>query len=453
MEATLDYVYRYPQLSVVSAQGEQRVGLATWSPAQPAPFLFRGRLLKPRRTADLLLALMRVVDARFYLPPATIAKIRRLADPVVTCAEERIRFEAFSQCCGAYCRVDLLPEAIDGALLAAGTTNVDFNPPMRTALAALHDSAPASLSVGADEVSLETSDRTITERKVALPVRWIKGFVEVQAHQARMEPRFEINGPEAARLLASLPRANSRTPTLWIVRSGSGIRVSTLASAGGIPVGGLERLHVLDPIVRHVTRLRIYTAPEAEASGWEFDFGWAKLFLVLSPAASRGFSGEGQTLERLAVDVDEATVLNVRSHLDWTPKLYIDDIASASGRSLPEVRASLARLAALGLVGYDLSAAAYFRRELPFDIDRIDELQPRLAGARELIANNMVRIVTLESAQTEAWVQGDGCEYRVTLRSDGHRCSCPWYAKHQGDRGPCKHVLAVELLTGGRDDA
>ncbi|MDR3107935.1 MAG: SWIM zinc finger family protein [Bifidobacteriaceae bacterium] len=25
------------------------------------------------------------------------------------------------------------------------------------------------------------------------------------------------------------------------------------------------------------------------------------------------------------------------------------------------------------------------------------------------------------------------------------RCTCPWYLKHQADRGPCKHVLAVQL--------
>ena len=30
----------------------------------------------------------------------------------------------------------------------------------------------------------------------------------------------------------------------------------------------------------------------------------------------------------------------------------------------------------------------------------------------------------------------------------GWRCSCPWYGKHQDSRGPCKHVLAVEMVAG-----
>ncbi len=29
---------------------------------------------------------------------------------------------------------------------------------------------------------------------------------------------------------------------------------------------------------------------------------------------------------------------------------------------------------------------------------------------------------------------------------DGWTCTCPWYGKHHGDRGPCKHVLAVQLV-------
>ena len=43
-----------------------------------------------------------------------------------------------------------------------------------------------------------------------------------------------------------------------------------------------------------------------------------------------------------------------------------------------------------------------------------------------------------------------------TVRSEDHRhfvvreplsCTCLWWAKHSGSRGPCKHVLATRLLT------
>lgn len=34
------------------------------------------------------------------------------------------------------------------------------------------------------------------------------------------------------------------------------------------------------------------------------------------------------------------------------------------------------------------------------------------------------------------------------LRLGHDRCTCPWFAKHQGSRGPCKHVLAARLVSG-----
>ena len=41
--------------------------------------------------------------------------------------------------------------------------------------------------------------------------------------------------------------------------------------------------------------------------------------------------------------------------------------------------------------------------------------------------------------------------YTVTLPADpyaveGYLCSCPWWLKYRGTRGPCKHALAVSIL-------
>ena len=38
---------------------------------------------------------------------------------------------------------------------------------------------------------------------------------------------------------------------------------------------------------------------------------------------------------------------------------------------------------------------------------------------------------------------GDHGEYVV--RTDPPGCSCPWWLRYDGGRGPCKHVLAVQL--------
>jgi hypothetical protein len=64
-----------------------------------------------------------------------LARILRAADPVVTAADGRLPFEAFSQCCGVYAGADLLPDMLSAETCGKGTTNVDFNAPMPAVLA------------------------------------------------------------------------------------------------------------------------------------------------------------------------------------------------------------------------------------------------------------------------------------------------------------------------------
>jgi len=42
-------------------------------------------------------------------------------------------------------------------------------------------------------------------------------------------------------------------------------------------------------------------------------------------------------------------------------------------------------------------------------------------------------------------VVGDSPGHRVTFGSPDDTCTCPWWGKHRGTRGPCKHVLAARL--------
>lgn len=451
----LEYVYTYPFPSTVTSHvGESRVLLAT-SPAPRAPSLFfRGRLRQPRRTADLLLALVRVVQARFHVPAAMLARIIALADPVVTCAEDCLRFEGFSGCCSAYARVDLLPEAVEGALLASGTTNVDFNPGMRAALARLGDEERVGLTVGAGEVELEAAGGSVVERKVPLPVRWLKGFVEAQAYQARMAPRLEVSGAEALRFLRGLPRQGTQGRPAWVVPSGKGLRLSQVEGRGlCIRVAGLERLRVLEEVARHARSLRVWSE-EGGASGWELAGPDARFFLVLSPEVWRGFSGEGQLLADLALEAGEPAVEVVRARLGAPGLLPPELLARRCGLSQASVRAALARLAGRGLVGFDLHAGTYFHRELPFDLSLVEALQPRLVAARRLVAAGGVRVEQRGPAGGEAWVRGTDVEHRVQLDAEGGaRCTCPWYARHHGERGPCKHVLAVQIALESADDA
>ena len=448
----INHQYRYHRSSELAAEADgSHLRLATCGGIDEAPQFFRGKLLHPRRTADLLRGLVAIVQSRFYVPPAMRARILALADPVVTSSESVLRFEAFSACCSTYARVDLLEPSFDGERLGRGTTNVDFNAPLRAALARIRDADSVAFAVGVDAFELSRGCESVVERKVRLPVRWLKEFVEVQAYQARTSRRWEISGLEAQRLLRSLPRSTG-TVAGWVVPAGRGLRLSQTAGKDGLRLDGVQRLRVLEPLARHAKTLRVYQDQSTDASAWELVLGEARFHLVLSPQVSRGFSGEGQVLAELAASQWQDILPRVRASLQWENTIDSERLAAKFALPRESVAAALSVLGSRGLVGYDLAEGRYFHRELPFDLSLIDALQPRLREAREIVAEGGVRIERQESDSVEAYVRGTGVEHRVRLSAEQARCSCPWYAKHQGERGPCKHVLAAQIfLEAGGD--
>jgi hypothetical protein len=374
-----------------------------------------------------------------------LQRILAQADPIVTCSDERLRFEGFSACCGAYARVDLHPEAVRGERFGRGTTNVDFNPPMLAALAMVRESDDVSLTVGADQVELATGRETVLEKKVKLPVRWLKGLVEVQACQSRMRAVHEISGVEAGRFLRSLPRMKTNRRETWIVSAGRGLRLSQVETRGAVRVGGLERLRVLEGLAPHARWLRIFADDATGASGWTLLMDDARFHLVISPEVWRGFSGEGQALESLAWGNWKSALPKIRAALKWEAVIDLPSLAARSGLSPQTVQDTLAALGGRGLVGFDLGESAYFHRELPFDMNLVEKLQPRLQNARKLIAAGKVRIDARSAEPIEAYVEGSGVEHRVRLWAEEARCTCPWHSRHGDSRGPCKHILAVRI--------
>jgi hypothetical protein len=446
----LDYVYRYAFHSELRAgPAGSRLRLATFGGAQEHPHFFEGTIERPRRAADLLRGLMQIVHARFHVPPAMLARILLMADPVVTSNEDRLRFEGFSGCSSAYARVDLLPHAVAGETFGRGTTNVDFNPPMLAALAKIRDTDRVALSVGAKQVRLErdsgSGQQSVIEKKVALPIRWLKGFVEVQSYQARMRLVHDVPGLEALRFLRSLPRTKTRHAA-YVVPSGRGLRMSQQPARDGVRVAGLERLRVLEALAPHARQLRIYGDEATETCAWELVLDEARFHLVLSPDVWRGFSGEGQALTALAGKDWQADLPKVRAALQWQSTIDPARLAQRTGTDLDSARAALAALGARGLVGFDLGAGCYFHRELPFDLSQVESLQPRLKAARKMLDEGKARVGSRSGDQIEVFVAGSGVEHRVRLTAAGPRCTCPWFSKHQGQRGPCKHVLAAQML-------
>jgi hypothetical protein len=313
---------------------------------------------------------------------------------------------------------------------------------MRDALARIGGLEPLHLQVGEDVV-VRTLDAQVTEKKVPLPERWLKGFAEVQLASATVAPVLDVAAAEARRFVRGLPSSGSRKP-VWVVPAGRGLRITTRPTPDGVSLSGLDRLKPLEPLLRFARSLRAYAAPhdtQGATGVWELELDDARLVLALSPESSRGFSGEGGVLWDLADEQSADDADLVSALLAFEPRIDVARLAAESGLAEERVTRALGRLGAAGRVGYDAAEAAYFHRELPYDAERLATMHPRLRDATALVEAGAVRL----DGDTARVRSGDsGHVGRRT--SEGDRCTCPWYAKHKGSRGPCKHVLAVDLV-------
>ena len=88
-----------------------------------------------------------------------------------------------------------------------------------------------------------------------------------------------------------------------------------------------------------------------------------------------------------------------------------------------------------------------------FALELLEALQLRLKNARKLLAENGLRVHNrIDDDCVELLVKGTDVEHLVRLGLEQDRCTCPWFSKHQGARGPCKHLLAARLFVEGDDD-
>ena len=62
------------------------------------------------------------------------------------------------------------------------------------------------------------------------------------------------------------------------------------------------------------------------------------------------------------------------------------------------------------------------------------------------VGDDKVQITRRTSDEAEALVSSGDVSHRVSLSAEQTKCTCPWHAKHQGQRGPCKHILSVRMV-------
>jgi hypothetical protein len=127
----------------------------------------------------------------------------------------------------------------------------------------------------------------------------------------------------------------------------------------------------------------------------------------------------------------------------------VPELPRPAGLPSDRVRAALTVLGASGQIGYDLAEETYFRRQLPWSAGDAEAFNPRLGAARALVADGAVR---LDGAQA---LVGRGDRVNI-VRTDAAgllSCTCAWWARYRGGRGPCRHALAVRMVQDSTTEA
>ncbi len=444
MEDTL--IYNYSGASSLVRRGAlEELFLAKYSEVDKntnAPCFFWGNVGQPFILARCLITLSNIVKSSFNLSPFQMALLK---DPIVTAGNERLRFEGFSHCAGVYARVDVLPEGLDGEFLENGTTNVDFNQSMITALGSIRPNEKIMLSVGQKEVGLYKGENKIIERKVPLPAKWIKGLGTVQVYLSESEKRHTFNKIQTQQLFRGMPKGVVKSDYYLIVRGNKPI-FSPVKSTDSVCIGGLHRLRLLEPLLPYIDGMQVFAHANMQSITWQLNMGNIRFSFSLSRECWRGFSGEGAVLDSLISDVPDEWIDTLDKYAYANQTFNPGRIALEENISFDKIENSTGRLAAMGLLGYDLNDGEFFYRRLPFKLSRIIGLNPRIKNAEKLIEDGKVEILNSNKERTEARVKGAGVHHTVIIQEEKERCTCEWFSKYQGERGPCKHVLAVKKL-------
>lgn len=247
-----------------------------------------------------------VVQSSFNLTPAHLSMLK---DPIVTAGNNRLHFEGFSNCAGVYARVNVLPDGHDGEFLEKRNH--------QCRLQCRHDfclrqyrQARESRDV---EVGLYNKGEKVIERKVPLPVKWIKGLTTVQIYQSVAERLYSFNCIQTLLLFQALPKSTVKCDYYLVVR-GQKPAFSPVKSLNSVCIGGLHRLRLLEPLLPFADELKVFVHPIIQSTTWQLYFGPVRFSLSLSRKCWRGFSGEANQRFKEVVGDIRRTVINQPQH-------------------------------------------------------------------------------------------------------------------------------------------
>jgi hypothetical protein len=422
-----------------------------------------------------------------------------LLDPVITVHPDRIFFEAFSQDQSAYISLIVDPGLFEMmGDVVTGTTNIDFTAWLWGALGEMRTSRSTSFRIGSEGLEVRTSGAGGRfEKKVELPESWVRGFLQVQAAMGMPGTRITVKPIDllsAIRFLRYSKGKVSPRAIRYEFEPGEDARLVLEPWERIVPLQGAEhnytepkttrvwgrrRLKLIEGLLPFAEQVDIYLKGRALPSFYAVKLPGMTFLLGLTGWSGSGFTSTGgfDLLAEAAAGNDDKlepalALLRARYHAS------VEEVAAALNIEKAAASRILVRLCRQGRVMFDVESRRYRHREL-FEIpadeavyfppDRRQEL------ATHLIAENKVQVASCVAEETKKvrsfkdpnsgeakhkivreityrdWRiigrAGDQDPVEIVVNDTGRiifgRCTCPHFAEHLMNQGPCEHMLAL----------
>ena len=422
-----------------------------------------------------------------------------LLDPVITVHRERIFFEAFSQDQSTYVSLIVDPAVFETmGDVVCGTTNIDFTAWLWGALGEMRTSRSTSFRIGPEGVEVRTSSAGGRfEKKVELPETWVRGFLQVQAAMGMPGTRLTVKPIDllsAIRFMRHTKAKVSPRAIRYEFEPGQDVRlllepwehVVTLEGAEHnytehktTRVWGRRRLKLIEGLLPFADRVDIYLKGRALPSFYAVKLPGMTFLLGLTGWSGSGFTSTGgfDLLAEAAAGNDHLlepalALLRERQHAS------IDEVAAALSIDKTAASRVLVRLCRQGRTMFDVETRRYRHREL-FEVPADETIyfppDRRQEQAAALLADNKVRVASCVAQETKKvrsfkdpnsgeakqknvreityrdWrvigAAGDQDPVEIVVNDTGRiifgRCTCPYFAEHLMNQGPCEHMLAL----------
>lgn len=422
-----------------------------------------------------------------------------LLDPVITVHHDRILFEAFSQDQSTYAALIVDPAMFEPmGEVVTGTTNIDFTAWLWGALGEMRTSRSTAFRIGPEGLEVRTSSAGGRfEKKVELPETWVRGFLQVQAAMGMPGTRIAVKPIDLLSAIRFLRHTKARVSPRGIryeFEPGQDARLvlepweRVVALEGAehnytefktTRVWGRRRLKLIEGLLPFADRVDIYLKGRALPSFYAVKLPGMTFLLGLTGWSGGGFTSTGgfDLLAEAAAANDNLldpalALLRERQHAS------VEDVAEALNIDKPSASRVLVRLCRQGRTMFDVEARRYRHRELfempadeaiYFPPDRRQEL------AAQLLAESKVRVASCVAEETKKvrsfkdpnsgeakqkivreityrdWriigAAADQDPVEIVVNDTGRiifgRCTCPHFAEHLMNQGPCEHMLAL----------